>query len=328
MFQIETNVAYSHSESSQLILSGFSVLPLIILGSLQSDRIKSDSIGPTLRLRYGALKDLQAEVDIPVLYQTQSHLRVSNASSTLVSEGSDNLGLGDIEASLTYQPIYESGWIPDVTMTLRGHAPTGRSQFDIFKDIAKKGPFLDVEDFVQRLNAEGLPIGTGFWSVTGSLAATKAFDPVVLFGSLGYTYNFAGDVTAVSITGVQSQGGIQLQPQAVNVNIKSGDNVFFSLGAAVALTGQVSMNFSFSDRIAFPTSRDGNRLAGSSTNQGQFGAGITMAVSPSVTLDFLGSIGLTPDAPSFTLGVSLIKTFSSFEDFWTSVKGLWPFGKQ
>ena len=328
MFQIETNVAYSHNESSRLIVSGFSVLPLIILGSLQSERIKSDSISPTLRFRYGILKDFQGGVDVPLVYQTQSHIRLSNASSSLVTEGSDNFGLGDIEASLTYQPIYERGWIPDVTISLRGHAPIGRSQFDIFKTIAGKGPFLDVEDFVQRLNAEGLPIGTGFWSVSGSLSATKAFDPIVLFGSLGYTYNIARNVTAVSIVGIPSEGGILLRPEALNVDIKSGDSVFFSLGAAVAMTGQLSMNFSFSDRIGFSTISSGQRVPGSATNVGQFGAGITLGVSPSVTLDFLGSIGLTPDAPNFALGVSLIKSFSSFGDFWSSVRGLWPFGKQ
>jgi hypothetical protein len=320
VFQIETNLSYSHNESSQLIVSGFSVLPLIIMGSLQSERIKSDSIAPTFRLRYGLLKDLQAELDVPVAYQTQSRVRLSNASSTIVSEGSDNFGLGDVEASLTYQPIYESGWIPDVTVSLRAHAPTGRSQFDIYKDMTSKGPFFDVEDFVQRLNAEGLPIGTGLWSVTGSLAATKAFDPVVVFGSLGYTYNISRNVTTIQITGIPSEGGILLRPEAIRVDIKSGDSVFFSLGAAVALTGQLSLNFGFSDRIGFPTTRNGQRLAGSSTNQGLFGAGFTLGVSPSITLDIQGSIGLTADAPNFGLGVSLIKKFDSVRD-------LWPFGK-
>ena len=316
VFQIETNLSYSHNESSQLILSGFSVLPLIILGSLESQRIKSDTITPTLKLRYGILKDLQGEFDLPVAYQTQSRVRLSNVNASLVSEGSDTFGLGDIEAAVTYQPLYERGWIPDVTVSLRGHAPTGRSQFDIYEDLVSKGPFLDVEDFVSRLNAEGLPIGTGFWSVSGSVAASKAFDPVVMFGSLGYTHNFGGDVTVISITGTPSEGGIVLHPQAIKADVKYGDSFNFNLGAAVALTSQVSINFSFGDQISFPSERNGQRLAGSSSNQGLFGAGMTLGLSPTVTLDFGGTIGLTPDASDFTLGLSMIKSFRSIRDMW------------
>jgi hypothetical protein len=318
-FQIETNFGYTHSENTRLIISGFSVLPLIILGTLESERVKNDALSPAFSFRYGFMKDLQGDVRIPLIYQSQSRTRLSNDVSALVTEEANQIGLGDIDFGLTYQPLYEKGWIPDLTVSLRGTAPTGRSQFDIFKTISQQGGFISVEDFVRRLDAEGLPLGGGFWGATLSLGASKAFDPIVLFGSLGYSYKFGAKVTVVQITGTPSEGGIILHPVAIQADITPGGSLFFSLGAAVALTGQVSVNFSFSDRVLFKTKQNGVEIAASTANIGQFGAGFTLGLGRGITLDFSGSIGITPDAPSFALGLSVVKSFVSFKD-------LWPFG--
>ncbi len=318
-FQIETNFSYSHSESSRLIVGGFTVLPLIILGTLGSERVKTDVLSPTFAFRYGIIKDLQADVRVPLIYQTTSRVRLSNEVASLVQESEQQFGFGDVEFGLTYQPLYEKGWLPDLVVSLRARAPTGRDQFSIFKDISQQGPFTSVEDFTRRLNAEGLPLGSGFWGVSGSVSATKAFDPVILFGTVGYRFNLERNVTNIQIIGTPSGGGVSLVPQAIQQNIQPGDSVFFSLGAAVALTGQVSVNFSFTDQITFNSKQEGQKIAGSSTNIGQFNAGFTLGISRTVSLDFSGSIGATPDAPSFGLGVSVIKGFAS-------IKELWPFG--
>ncbi len=315
-FQIESALGYSHAESSNLILTGFSVLPLIILGTLESERLKQDVLSPTLTFRYGFLKDLQGELSVPATYQIQSRIRVSNAASTLVTEGANQFGLGDVQFGLVYQPVYEKGWIPDVTTALRVRTPTGRDQFDIYEDVAKGGPFSSVEDFVRRLNAEGLPLGSGFWGLTGSVSATKAFDPVILFGTVGYGYNFERTATTIQVSGEQAEGGILLRPQVLRAKIQPGDNVFFSLGAAVALTNQVSVNFGFSDRISFKLKQNGQAVAGSSSNSGVFSTGFTLGLTPRVSLDFGGSIGLTPDAPGFGLSLSVATSFSSFKDLW------------
>lgn len=318
-FQIETNFSYTHSESSRLIIGGFSVLPLIILGTIGSERVKTDALSPTFGFRYGIIKDLQADVRVPLIYETVSRVRLSNETSSLVQEGSSQFGVGDVDFGLSYQPLYEKGWAPDLVVSLRARAPTGRDQFSIFNSIAQQGPFTTVENFTQRLNAEGIPVGSGFWGVSASVSATKAYDPVILFGTLGYRFNLERTVTTIQIIGTPSGGGVSLVPQAVQTTIQPGDSLFFSLGAAVALTGQVSLNFSFSDLITFHTKQNGQSIAGSSTNIGQFNTGFTLGLSRSVSLDFSGTIGITPDAPSFGLGLSLIKGF-------TSIKELWPFG--
>lgn len=322
-FQIDTNLGYSYSESTRLIITGFSVLPLIVLGTLESERVKNTALSPALTLRYGFMKDFQGQISIPVTYQTQSRIRLSNDIAALVSEEASQLGIGDIDFGITYQPLYEKGWIPDLTVGLRARLPTGRSQFDIFEDMVRQGPFTTIEDFVRRLSGEGLPIGSGFYGTTISLGASKAYDPIVLFGSLGYTYYLERTVKIVQIAGLPAEGGIVLHPVTAEVDIKPGDSVFFSLGAAVALTGQVSVNFSFSDRITFKSKQDGQQIGASDTNVGQFNAGITLGLARGFVVEFGGSIGLTPEAPSFGLSLGVVKSFTSIQELWDL---LWPFG--
>jgi hypothetical protein len=127
-------------------------------------------------------------------------------------------------------------------------------------------------------------------------------------------------VTTISILTTPSSGGILLVPTAQQSKVKLGDTISFGLGAAVALTGQVTMNFSFSDAISFNIRSNGQKFGGTSSNVGQFSAGFTLGLSPHLSLDFLGSIGITPEAPSFGLGLTLTRSFSSIRD-------LFPFGK-
>jgi len=320
-FQIDTNLSFTYGEVTRLIISGFSVLPLIILGDLESERTRNNVLSPALSLRYGFLKDLQGDVRVPLVYQHQMRTRLSNAQSTLVNEEATQFGLGDIEFGLTYQLLYERGWSPDLSISLRARAPVGRSQFDIFETMAEQGAFANIEDFVSRLNAEGLPIGSGYWGTTVSIGLSKAFDPIVLFGSIGYSYNLEQSGTIIVITGEPVEAGVLLRPQAVWADLKPGDSIFFSAGAAVALTGQVTVNFSFSDRITSSTKQNGVKIAGSNSNVGQFSAGFTLGLTRGVTVEFGGSIGITADAPSFGLSLGVVKTFDSVRD-------LWPFGRK
>ncbi len=328
--QFELGFGYSHSRSTRLILTGFSVLPLIILGTLESEKVTTDSFSPSLSVRYGVIKDLQFDFQIPASYQFQRVVRLSNERVALTEDTAKELGLGDISAGLTYQLFYEHGLLPDLSVGLRARFPTGRSQFDIFEDISKQGAFGSVEDFVQRLNSEGLPIGSGFWALTGSISAVKAFDPVVLFGTIGYQYSFPRDVTLIAITGVPSEGGVLLHPEAVSTRVNPGGTLNLSLGFAISLTREVSTSFSFSEGITFSTKQAGTKIADSYLNVGQFNVGISLALSRRVSVNFSGSIGVTPDAPNLGLTLSVPVAFESVTELWPfqglgPLKWLWPF---
>jgi hypothetical protein len=313
-FQIEPSFSYSHNRTSRLILTGFSVIPLIILGTLESEKLTHDSFTTNLGLRYGLIKDVQLGFRLPFSYLNQSRVRLSSERVSLVSEEASEFGLGDIEMSATYQPIYERGWLPDVTTSLSLRAPTGRSQFDIFKDISRGGPFANVEDFVSRLNNEGLATGSGFWALSGSVSMVKALDPAVLFGTIGYSHSFGRRVTLVEINQTEVPEGLVLDPRTVKADLQPGDTISFGLGVALALNSQFSINFSFSDSITFKSQRSGRKIDDSQQNVAQFTTGFTLALRRGLAVDFRGGIGLTPDAPDFVFTLALPMTFNSVWD--------------
>ncbi len=328
--QFELGFGYTHSRSTRLILTGFSVLPLIILGTLESEKVTTDSFSPTFSVRYGIIKDLQFDFTIPAAYQIQRIVRLSNEVVALTEDTATELGLGDITAGLSYQLFYEHGLLPDLSVSLRARFPTGRSQFDIFETIAKQGAFLSVEDFVRRLNAEGLPLGSGFWALSGSISAVKAFDPIVLFGTIGYTYSFPRDVTLISITGTPSEGGVLLHPQPVTTHISPGGTLSLSVGFAISLTREVSVSFGFSDGVTFSTKQAGRKIADSYLNVGQFNVGVNLALSRRVSVSANGAIGVTPDAPNLGFTLSVPVAFESVTELWPfkglgPLKWLWPF---
>lgn len=316
---IEPSITYAHETSTRLILTGFSVIPLIILGTLESERVDQDSLTAALNLRYGLLKDTQVSLNVPYSYQTQTRLRLSNERVSLVEEDTSQFGFGDVTFGISYQAVYERRWWPDVNLGLSVRAPTGRSQFDIFEDIVKRGEFSGVEDFVRRLNGEGLPTGSGFWGVTGSVSVVKALDPAVLFATLSYTYNFEETVTLIELIGLPSQGGVILNPRPVRVDLQPGPTVALSVGIALALSREVSFSLAFADAVTLPSKRDGQRISDSRLNVGSLTAGFTLALTRRISLDFSGTAGLTADAPDFGLRVGVPVLFDSIKDlipFW------------
>lgn len=313
-FQIEPSLSYSYSENTRLIMTGFSVVPLVILGTLESEKVKNNSLATSLGFRYGVIRDLQFDAQMPVIWNNQSRTRLNNDEVKLKQESETDYGWGDLNVGLTYQPIYESGWIPDVSVSARVRAPTGTSQFDLFEDIADSGRFGSIEEFVQALDNQGIATGFGFWGLTLGTSFVKSADPAVLFGSVGYTFNFGRDVTTVGITQDPRGDAVAIVPAAQNTYFDPGDSVQFNVGFALALNSQLSVNFGFSDRIVFESKQDGNKIEGSNLHIAQFNTGFTLALRPRLTLDISGGFGLTPDAPDFTLGMSMPMTFNSVQD--------------
>lgn len=313
-FQLEPSVNYTYSENTRLIMTGFSVVPLVILGTLESEKVKNNSVASALSFRYGVIRDLQLDASMPFIYSSRSRTRLANDEVRLTRDSESDYSVGDLSFGLTYQPIYESGWIPDVTFSARVRAPTGRSQFDIFHDIAGSGRFGNIEEFVQALDDEGIASGFGFWGLTLGASFVKSADPAVLFGSIGYTVNFRDDVTTVGITQDPRGDAVAIVPRVVRTSFDPGDSLQFSMGFALALNSQMSVNFGFSDRIVFESSIDGVNSGGSGAHAATFNTGFTLAVRPRLSIDVTGAFGLTPDASDFSLGLSMPMTFNSYKD--------------
>jgi hypothetical protein len=142
----------------------------------------------------------------------------------------------------------------------------------------------------------------------------KALDPAVLFGSIGYSHSFGRKVTLVEINQTEVPQGLVLDPRTVKTDLQPGDTISFGLGVALALNSQFSISFSFSDSITFRSEREGRKIDDSDQNSAQFTTGFTLALRRGFAVDFRGSIGLTPDAPSFVFTLGFPMTFQSVWD--------------
>ncbi|MCA9420669.1 MAG: hypothetical protein KC592_06615, partial [Nitrospira sp.] len=273
-----------------------------------------------LGFRYGLMRGLQIDGRLPLVYQTITRLRVSTETTGQVEESSEEWGIGDISFALSYQFLYEQGWYPDMVVRIGATAPTGRSQFDIFENIAARGPISNVEEFLTRLNDEGAALGTGRWFIDTSISGVKALDPAILFGSLGYSYSPPVSETLIRITANAVGEGIALIPEPIQAGLGPVNQISQNLGMAIALNNRVSMNFSFSNLVRFATKVDGQKVPDSNIHVSTLNMGFNVAITSQVTTNVSGAIGLTPDAPDFAF--TLTTPISITHPFDRSIKWL------
>ena len=134
---------------------------------------------------------------------------------------------------------------------------------------------------------DGVPLGGGFNEIRGSLTALKRQDPLAFVGSASYETSFERD------------------------GVDPGDAFSFSLAANLAASPETSLrvvfNQSFSDEIKL----GGTSVDGSNQVSSTFTVGAASILGPGVLLDIAGSIGLTEDAPDYSIVLSLPIRFNT-----------------
>ncbi len=162
--QVEPSFTYAHSSANTISIQGFSILPVLVVGDIDVQKIKRDVFIETLSAKYGLFDNFQTELKIP--YRGEFDRTVLTSTTAETTRGTQ--GLGDIEFGVSRQIGWEHGLMPDLVANFSVKPPTGREPYN--HDIG---------------------LGTGHWGLRGSLIAAKSSDPAVIFGSLSYTYNFA-----------------------------------------------------------------------------------------------------------------------------------------
>ena len=292
-FSLEPGLTYSHYDTRQLFLNGFLALDAIFLGNLGVDEINADTFTFDLTARYNWRQRWQFDVNVPYIYRETTYQSAgAGGASTTFSEATvkGDPDLGDVSFGLSYKFLDEGPSRPDAVLSLRVKAPTGKHPYGIKLQRQEDNDNLNIPDT--------LPTGNGVWSATAGLAVIKTLDPAVVFANLSYTHHFEKDFSDIS-----PQEGARV-PGTVNL----GDHFQFGLGMAFALNERMSMSMSFSELIS-RSSRikyDGGgwqTVSGSDANAAYFNIGMTMAVSGKLTAVPNLSIGLTPDAPDFSLSL-------------------------
>ena len=292
-FSLEPGLTYSHYDTRQLFLNGFLALDAIFLGNIGVDEINADTFTFDLTARYNWRQRWQFDINIPYIYRetTYRSAGAGGASSTYseqVVEGGPKLG--DISFGVAYKFLDEQPGRPDAVFSLRVKAPTGDDPYGIKLDQVPGNDNLTVP--------ESLPTGNGVWSATAGISLVKTLDPAVMFANLAYTHNFDEDFDDIS-----AQRSVE-----VPGSVKLGDYFQFGLGLAFALNERMSLSMSFSELIS-RSSRiryDGGgwqTVNGSDANAAYFNIGMTLAASDRLTVVPNLSMGLTPDAPDFSLSL-------------------------
>ncbi len=244
-------------------------------GNISRFRIEQDaqhSFSSSLSVDYGIWNNLTFNTRLPVSYKYDTEKDVSQAA------------LGDVSFGLRFQPFPVKPGAMNTTLYTTLSTPTGDSPYE-----------LNVREEVSS--------GSGYYSLGAGLSVSKVIDPVVLFGSMGYTYAF--DISGLN----QVRGG------EILTDVHPGDSLNFSMGLAYSLSYEVSLSASYQQSYNFETDfvfEDYTASSEDSTSSVvNTSLGLRTASNRIVNLSF--GFGLTEDSPDVLLGISMPIDFSGLK---------------
>lgn len=295
---LENSLTYARYDRKQLTLNGFLALDAIFLGNIAIENVESDSMTYNLAARWGLNPRLTLNLDLPYIARKTIYQKGGAGGSAAATAQEESFGaaLGDAAISANYKLFPEQGWMPETVLTAGITAPTGRAPYGVAWKIIER----DDDDFIRFAVPSQQPTGNGVWQANLGLSMVKTSDPAILFGNLGYTHSF-----------IQGFDDIDSSPDTINPGkIRLGRSFYFGAGVAFAFNERTSLSLSFSDRISARASTrydgaDWVKIIGSDANIGTLNFGVTYALNPKTTFVTMLGIGITPDAPDFSLTVKI-----------------------
>ncbi|MFP4640131.1 MAG: transporter [Guyparkeria sp.] len=299
-FVLEAGVEYRRYDRSELTLDGFLALDSIFLGNIAVNNVASDTLEYTLAARYSITPRWKVGVSVPFLqrhttYQKGGAGGAADARAE-VSDSSD-LAIGDTTMDLSYRLLPETRRWPDIVLTGSVSAPTGREPYGIDVDVIQESDDPDSPEPVFAIPTEQAT-GNGVWGYGLSVSAVKSLDPALLFADLGYTYY-----------GSDSFDDVDSDPDTVTPgDVDLGDSWQYGLGLAFALNDRTSLSMAFTQEFTQKAKireegENWESIIGSDSSSAMFDLGLTYALTPKSTIVTTLGIGLTQDAPDFSLGV-------------------------
>lgn len=276
-FEVEPEFSYSHYSSNVINVDGFAILPVLVVGEIQSVRIERDIVQAAMNFRYGLFNNLQLDASVPYKMQFERFVRqVEDLPRT--EEKRFEHGLGDVQFGVSWQALYEHGNVPDLILFARARAPTGQSLFDI---------------------EEGeVPLGTGVWGIRGGFTAIKALDPVVLILSGAYTHNLGRDID-IQVTDGNTTS-------KVSTDYIPGASAEYGVAVALAMNPTFALNFGVLQRFTFETELEGiDEIEGTFLNEAELRFGFGWALTRNMVFNFTAAAGLTEDTADLSIIMTL-----------------------
>lgn len=262
---IEPGFQYNHFQRSRVDISGFQLLPAIIVGRIDTTEVDRDILSAFVDFRYGLTDWLEAQVNIPYRWRDDKFVLGEGDNQTVDKDSGS--GLGDLQFGLFAQVLEEAQYWPDLVLNFRGVAPTG-------------------EDFFIGDTGNNTAIGTGFWGLSVGGTMVRALDPAVVFASANYWWNLEDD-------------------KGIFGNIDPGNAVEYSLGLAFSLNERLALSFSWQQRFTNRSSLDGVRVERTDLNVATLFVGTSYRLNRLTSLSFNVGVGVTDDAPDLSIEIRL-----------------------
>ncbi len=291
---LENSLTYARYDRKQLTLNGFLALDAIFLGNIAIENVESDSLTYNFAARWGVNPRLTLNLDVPYIARKTIYQKggAGGSAAAIAQEETNGTGIGDVTVSANYKLFGERGWRPETVLTSGITAPTGREPYGMDWKIIER----DDDDFIRFAVPAEQPTGNGVWQANVGLSAVKTADPAILFANVGYIHSFA-----------RSFDDLDSNPDTVNPgDVRLGKSFYFGAGIAFAFNERTSLSISFSDKLSARAStryKGGKwvKMIGSDANAGTLNLGVTYALTSKATFVSMLGVGLTPDAPDFSL---------------------------
>ena len=297
---LEAGLNYARYDRKQLTLNGFLALDAIFLGSIAVERVASDTFTYTMAARKGITRDISASIEVPFVQRWTTYQKGgAGGSAAAVAEASvgGDVAVGDVTLSSSYRLFPETPTRPEIALNASVGIPTGQAPYGISWNVLER----DNDNFIRFAVPTRQPTGQGVWGVNFGASMLKTLDPAILFANVGITHTFA-----------KHFADLDTSPDTVSPGRVDLGNAFnYGVGVAFALNERMSLSMSLaqrlngSARIRPDASGLWERIIGSDGNAATLGIGMTYALSERMT--FVGNlgIGLTPDAPDFSITAKL-----------------------
>lgn len=297
-FTIENGISYNRYDRKQLSLNGFLALDAIFLGNIAIENVESDTLVHDLSLRWGATPRLTLNANLPFIARKTVYQKggAGGSAAAIAQETTTGTGIGDVTVGANYKLFGENGWRPDGVLNVSVTAPTGREPYGIPWRILER----DDDDFIRFAVPEEQPTGNGLWQASVGMSFVKTTDPAIIFANIGYTRTLTG-----------SFDDLDNSPDTVNPGkVRLGDAYSFGAGVAFAFNERTSFSMSVSARLAARArmryeGAEWNKVIGSDATAAMFNLGVTHALTKRTTVVGMLGIGLTPDAPDFSLSLKV-----------------------
>ncbi len=278
---------YARADRSRAVFRGIELVEAVLVGVFDINESRQDVLSGSLSMRYGLTNRLELGVRLPYIYRWDTSIVAPIAGSTnndpaaTIDSSVNGNGIGDLELSARYQFFDGGNGAPYLIANLQGVLPTGTD------------PFAVERDYLGRPTRAST--GAGFYGISPSVTAILPSDPVVLFGTLGYTFNLGKEVDAV------------IPPVRINY-VDPGDAISGSAGIGISLNQRTTINFGYAHTWAFgsrtrtsllePTvDWPGMRETVSRDLQiGRLLFGVTYRVTDKTSLNWSVEVGATEDA--------------------------------